>query len=63
MKPPIVGFNSPNANTRQNFFPDKKSNSSIPLNTSKNEYGPSGQINVMKVPTRLSRHDLYIETA
>ena len=45
MKPPLIGFNSPNANLKRNIFYDKKPNSSIPSKREKSEFVPSGKIN------------------
>ena len=45
MKPPLFGFNSPNAYIKRNIFYDKKPNSSIPSKREKSEYEPSGKFN------------------
>ena len=63
MKPPLQGFNSPNANLNRNITFTQKYGSSIPQKENKNDYTPSGKINLQKISSsRLSRRDLAIET-
>ena len=56
MKPPLVGFNSPNNDIKRNIFYDKKPNSSIPSKREKSDNVPAG------IPKRVSRRELNIET-
>ena len=55
IKPPLVGFNSPNNNIKRNIFYDKKPNSSIPSKREKSDV-PAG------ISKRVSRRELNIET-